>query len=204
VKDIGELNNSLGSGHSALVGKVKRAWQDTGYVLSYFGKGIKGRRNYLKFVEQGIPLGRRPEMVGGGLIRSLGGWSAVLGLRARSDRQQSDQRILGDGEFVQAVWEEMDERGKDNLRVNRQKVGLGDLAERVCGVHGVSVNELRAGSRRRGVVRARQDFSQAAGKLLGYAGAEVGRYLGVTSSCVTRVASQEERLEDLQRRYKIR
>lgn len=55
-----------------------------------------------------------------------------------------------------------------------------------------------------GVVRARQDFSRAAVKLLGYAGAEVGRYLGVTSSCVTRVASQEERFEDLQVRYKIR
>ena len=68
----------------------------------------------------------------------------------------------------------------------------------------MSVNELRAGSRRRQVVRSRQDFSQAAVKMLGYAGAEVGRHLGVTSSCVTRVASQEERLEDLQVRYKIR
>lgn len=44
----------------------------------------------------------------------------------------------------------MDERGKDKLRVNRQKMGLGELAERVSGVPGVSVNELRAGSRRRG------------------------------------------------------
>ena len=45
---------------------------------------------------------------------------------------------------------EMDAKGKDNLRVNGQKMGLGELAERVCGVHGVSENELRAGSRRRG------------------------------------------------------
>lgn len=73
VKDIEELNDSLWSGHSALVGKVKRPWQDTGYVLSYFGKGIKGRRKYLKFVEEGVPLGPRPEMVGRGLARSLGG-----------------------------------------------------------------------------------------------------------------------------------
>ena len=143
-------------------------------------------------------------MVGGGLVRSLGGWSEVSALRARSDRQPSDQRILGDGEFVQAVWREMDEKGKENLRVNRQKMGLEELAERVCRAHGVSGNELRAGSRRREVVRARQEFSQAAVKLLGYAGAEVGRYLGVTSSCVTRVASQEGRLEDLQIRYKNR
>jgi putative transposase len=204
VKNIGELNDSPWSGHSALVGKAKRPWQDTAYVLSYFGKGMRGRRNYLKFVEEGVPLGRRPEMVGGGLVRSLEGWSEVLALRARNDRQPSDRRILGDGEFVEAVWKEMDERGKNNLRVNRQKMSLGELAERVSAIDGVSMNELRAGSRRREILKARQDFSQVAVKLLGYAGAEVSRYLGVTSSCVTRIASQEERLEDLQIRYKIR
>jgi hypothetical protein len=98
----------------------------------------------------------------------------------------------------------MHERGKDNLRVNRQKMSLGELAERVSGIHGVSRNELRAGSRRREILKARRDFSQVAVKLLGYAGAEVSRYLGVTSSCVTRIASQKERLEDLQVRYRIR
>ena len=66
------------------------------------------------------------------------------------------------------------------------------------------VDELRAGYRRRQVIRSRQDFSQVAVRILGYAGAEVGRYLGVTRSCVTRVASQEERIEVLQVRYKIR
>ncbi len=53
------------------------------------------------------------------------------------------------------------------------------------------------------LILLRQDFSRVAVKLLGYAGAEAGRYLGVTSSCVTRVASQEERLEGLQIRYGI-
>ena len=36
-----------------------------------------------------------------------------------------------------------------------------------------------------------------------YAGSEVARYLEVTDSCVTRVASQEVKLEDLQIRYNI-
>jgi len=127
-----------------------------------------------------------------------------MALRSRNDKQLSDQRILGDGEFVQAMWKEMDERGKENLRVNRQRLGLGELAERVCGGHGVSVNELRAGSRRHGVIRARGDFSKVAVNLLGHAGAEVARFLGVTGSCVTRVASQEGRLEDLRIPYRIR
>jgi len=34
VKSIKELNRSPWSGHSALIGYVKRDWQDTGYVLS--------------------------------------------------------------------------------------------------------------------------------------------------------------------------
>ena len=30
------------------------------------------------YVRNGIPLGRRPELVGGGLIRNLGGWENML------------------------------------------------------------------------------------------------------------------------------
>ncbi len=203
VKDMEELNHSPWSGHSVLAGKVKRDWQNTRYVLSYFGKGKKGRRNYLNFVEEGVGLGRRPEMVGGGLVRSLGGWSEVLALRVRKGRQPSDQRILGDGEFVEAMWKDMDERRKENFRVSGQRMSLAELVERISGEHGVSVNELRAGSRRRDVRRAREEFSHVAVKLLGYSGAEVGRYLGVTSSCVTRIASYEQDLNDLQIRYGI-
>jgi len=83
VKSIKELNRSPWSGHSALIGYVKRDWQDTGYVLSLFGKRGSGKSKYKEFVKNGIDVGRRPELVGGGLIRSLGGWAEVLALRAR-------------------------------------------------------------------------------------------------------------------------
>lgn len=96
VKNLSELNRSPWTGHSALVGKKKKGWQDTEYILSFFGNGPKGMKKYLEFIQEGIPLGRRPELVGGGLIRSLGGWSAVLALRGRIERQIVDARILGD------------------------------------------------------------------------------------------------------------
>ena len=83
VKSIKELNRSPWSGHSALIGYVKRDWQDTGYVLSLFGNGGSGKSRYMEFVKNGIDAGRRPELVGGGLIRSLGGWAEVLALRSR-------------------------------------------------------------------------------------------------------------------------
>ena len=190
VSGIEELNRSPWSGHSALVGYVRRDWQDTAYVLSFFGGGHNGKRRYLRFVEEGAELGRRPELIGGGLIRSLGGWAEVLALRARGDRQVSDQRVLGDGEFVERVLSEMDEVSKENLRVRASRGrDLSSLAKRVCKVNGVSVGELRSGSRRREISDARQVLSSLAVKELGYSGAEVARYLGVTTSCVTRVVS---------------
>jgi len=36
VKDITELSQSPWSGHSALMDKVKREWQNSEYVLSFF------------------------------------------------------------------------------------------------------------------------------------------------------------------------
>ncbi len=84
------------------MGKKKRPWQDVGYVLSFFGKPLReARKRYLQYVESGIELGRRPELVGGGLIRSLGGWRAVKNARfSGQDRMKGDHRILGDSAFV--------------------------------------------------------------------------------------------------------
>ena len=203
VKDLRGLRKSPGSGHSVIMGEVKRPWQDTGYVLANFGKGSRGRRNYLKFVEDGVAMGRRSEMVGGGLVRSLGGWSAVLALRERGDRQASDERILGDGDFVEAVLEEVEEKGKENWRGKEIRMELSTLAGKVCQAHGVSLGELRSGSRREDVIEARARFSEVAVKGLGYSGAEVARYLGVTSSCVTRVVSKGGMEEDWQAQYGI-
>ena len=42
------------SGHSALAGKVKREWQNTEYVLSFFGSAKDSRKNYLQYVKKGI------------------------------------------------------------------------------------------------------------------------------------------------------
>jgi len=193
VKDIKELNCCRWSGHSALVGKVDRKWQDCEYVLSCFGKGPQAQKNYLKYVEKGIPQGRRPELVGGGLIRSLGGWSAVLALRGRGEKQASDTRILGDSEFVQEVTSDLDNLVKKNLRLSGRQVDIITLAGRVCKKHGISLGELRSGSRRREIVEARGIVSWIAVRELGYSGADVARYLGVTNSCITKSVSSGEK-----------
>jgi len=45
----------------------------------------------------GVSQGRKPDLVGGGLIRSLGGWKEVKKPRLnRQDGVKGDERILGD------------------------------------------------------------------------------------------------------------
>lgn len=65
-KDMSALNRYPWTGHSMLTGKVKRVWQDTDTVLSYFGTGRKGAiLHYESFVRDGMSYGRRPDLVGG-------------------------------------------------------------------------------------------------------------------------------------------
>lgn len=201
LTDLQELNHSPFSGHSALMDRTRREWQETEYVLSFFGEGRKRIKKYLEFIQEGIPLGQRPFLVGGGLIRSSGGWSAVLALRGRGEKESADARILGDGDFVQGVLSEMDDFAKENLRIPHYTKNLSVLAQKVCDRNKLTLEELRSGSRRPVVGKARGELSQAGVQLLGFSGAEIARYLGVTNSCVTRAVSLGGDLSDLRERY---
>lgn len=188
--DIKQLNRYPWSGHSALLGRVKREWQDTGYVLSFFGEGSKARRNYLAYVTEGVNQGRRPELVGGGLIRSMGGWSEVLAMRSQKERVPYDQRILGDGDFVEGLQSAFDDLIQKNRSISGQTLDLETLTEQIGAKYGLLPGELRSGSRRREAVRARGEIARRGVRELGYSGAEVARYLGVTTSCVNRVVGK--------------
>jgi len=102
VVDMKGLGRYSYCGHNALIGKKKREWQDVEYVLGFFGRRVsEARKGYVSYVKKGIALGRRPELVGGGLIRSVGGWDEVKNMRLTGqDRIKSDQRILGKSDFV--------------------------------------------------------------------------------------------------------
>ena len=151
------------------------------------------RRNYLNYVKEGIELGHRPELVGGGLIRSLGGWSAVFALRRRKEMHAFDSRILGDSDFVNEIKSDLNDLVKKNLRISGRQIDLEELAKRVCKKNKISLGELCSGSRRGEIVKARKIVSWIAVCELGYSGAEVARYLGVTNSCVTRLLSSGEK-----------
>jgi len=57
---------------------------------------------------------------------------------------------------------------------------------------GINEGELRMGRKKREVVRARRIFSRLAVKKMGFSGAEIARFLGVTTSAINRLANSEE------------
>ena len=76
--------------------------------------------------------------------------------------------------------------------MSRPGIELPTLARRVITGEGVTEREMRSGSRRPPIVRARRLFCQVAVQGLGYSGAGVARFLGVTTSSVNRLAVSEE------------
>ncbi len=193
VKDLRELRGYPWAGHSAIIGKQERGWQDVGAVLGYFGRRKKRAIvAYENYVGEGIEKGRRPELVGGGLIRSMGGWSEVLSLRRRGEKTVSDERILGSGEFIEQLLLEAEGKAKETLGWRGRIPDLPRLLSEISKKEDVEEEKVRGGDRRRSVVGARKVFCRVAVKRLGYTGAAVARFLGVTTSSVNRYASSEE------------
>ena len=94
VDSLAKLDRYRYCGHSVLIGRVNNDWQDRDYVLKWFGsKEGEAKRAYRQFVKKGIDQGRRPDLVGGGLIRFQGGWSAVKAIRRLGVREKLDERF---------------------------------------------------------------------------------------------------------------
>jgi putative transposase len=187
VKELAKLDRYRWCGHSVLMGKVDHGWQDRTYVLSWFGKTEKvSLRAYRQYMEEGIPLGRRPELVGGGLIRSAGGWSQVISRRRKEEPTVSDERILGGGDFVQTVLEEAANGIRHQLPNDRRVREAKRTIDKVCKEKAVCVEELRSGSRRRLVSRVRSQLTQQLVRNLGLSQAEAARLLGVTTPAIAK------------------
>jgi REP element-mobilizing transposase RayT len=193
VADIKDLGKYPWSGHAVVIGTMKREWQETDTVLAYFGRRRREAiKRYKEFIKEGLAQGRRDDLKGGGLVRSSGGWSQVLSLRSREDKIASDERILGSSEFVQSIISEASEKEKDGLRLALKKHGLSSIAKMISAREGIEETALRSGNKRMEVVKSRKIFCQLAVKKLGCSGAEVARYLGITTSAVNRMASAED------------
>jgi hypothetical protein len=168
------------------MGKRKRPWQDVDYVLHSFGKRVgNARKEYLAYVEAGVELGRRRDLVGGGLVRSLGGWTKAEKLRLRGqDHIKSDERILGDSDFVDLVLAQAKEHYTRECGLRKQGYDLEKIAERVAEIYGIKAGEIFARGRQKRRVSARSLFCFWAVRELGNSLASLAVRLGMSPAGV--------------------
>ena len=114
-------------------------------MLRFFGNYLgEARRRYRQFVKNGVDQGSRPELQGGGLVRSAGGKKAALIARKKEEREKGDERILGNGGFVGRVLEEADELEERRVQY---KISIHELIERVTEDIVIDIRDLMSSKR---------------------------------------------------------
>ena len=187
VADLKALDRYPFCGHSALMGEKRYQWQDIKYVLGFYGTKIgAARKKYRAYVEQGIAVGRRPELVGGGLIRSLGGWDEVKNMRLTGqERIKSDQRILGESNFVQDVLSESEENLTRKYKLKRLGFDFEKVVEKVALIFQLEKEYITAKGRQKERVQARDLACYWSSVELGISMANLSEKLGMTIAAVS-------------------
>lgn len=187
VKTLSELDKFSWCGHSVLLGKKNNNWQDRDYVLKWFGnKENEAKRGYHQFVKNGINEGRRPELVGGGLIRSAGGWSTVKSLRRLGMLEIGDERILGSSDFVKQVIEESGDLLKYQFPTGELKNKIKRVIKQECKKGKIDIEALQAGGRNREISKVRLKLVNILVNKYGVSQAEAARQLGVSTSAIAK------------------
>ena len=187
VKGFNELKTYPYSGHSVLMGKVKCDWQDTEYVLRLFGKSIgPARRAYNAFVSKGVSYGKRPDLVGGGLLRSAGGWLELKELRDSGIRIKGDERILGSSDFVESVLKQAQEDLEERHRLKTHGIDVDILLVYVAQHYKIDPEDLKTASKEATITKARTVLCYLAVRKLMISCAEVARSLRISPATVSR------------------
>ena len=199
VKDIKGLNKYPYCGHYALMGKTESGFQDVDYVLNLFGeKVLEARRLYLKFVRNGIAAGRRPDLTGGGLVRSAGGWSALKAMRNDESRMKGDERILGQGDFVESVLKAAQENLDRKSKIRALGYDFDWLVGRVLGLFDLTFNELLTGGKQRKMVQARSVLCYWGTRELGMSAVSISKKLNIASSTASESAMRGKQIVENQ------
>jgi REP element-mobilizing transposase RayT len=203
VQDLKQLDTFPYAGHSVVMGKKKKDWQDTDYVLKWFNnRKALARRRYRDFIKKGIAAGKRSDLVGGGLVRSAGGWSALKALRKAKVHLKGDERILGDSDFVLQVLKTANEALEQKYRLKAQGMDIEKIAERVADLLDMSPGDVWAQGKYSKIVNARSMLCFWAVRELGVSMSSLARRLKISPRAVSKSVLRGEKIID-QHKYSL-
>jgi REP element-mobilizing transposase RayT len=195
VPDIKTLDKYPWSGHSVIMGKEKNEWQDTDYVLRLFSeKKFQARRQYRSFVQNGVADGRRPDLIGGGLLRSSGGWSAIKECRKAGIRLKGDERILGDSKFVEQVLDSENERLERRYILEAKGCDFDMVVKRVAEILDMKAEDVLRLGKQPLSVKARSLVSYWANRELGMTTVQIAERLNICQSAASRSSLRGEKI----------
>ncbi len=185
---IDDLDHYPWTGHAVLLGNVDFPAQDTDLILGHFGNSVgEARQVYREFVRQGAAMEDLPDLEGGGLRRSSGGWELVERIGRGREKWAFDERILGTPEFVERVLNGApnNEEVVPSTRALRP-LDLDCLCRLVAERLSLTVDEIRSKSLRRCVLDARAIFSHVAVEHHALSLCATARYLRVSKQSIAR------------------
>jgi hypothetical protein len=166
-------------------------------VLGLFAtKRLQARERYRSFVEKGIKQGRRKDLTGGGLLRSAGGWLSVKALRETKIFYKSDERILGNSDFVESVLANADEQMERKYVLQVAGLDLDGLVKIVAGITGVQPSRIFSPAKDRSRVRARSLLCYWANRELGITLAELSRRTRISPSSISMSVHRGEQIAE--------
>jgi REP element-mobilizing transposase RayT len=155
AKDLGDLVRFPWCGHGVLLGRRQAGWQAIDVVLKRFGSGIgRARSAYAVFVAEGVKAGHRPELTGGGLLRSAGGVVEFVRRRRSGEEMLGDERVLGEGDFVERIMKKA-EGWEDERSKKRRKWSVAEVIARAARHAGIETSKVKGGSKIPAQCRAR-------------------------------------------------
>ncbi len=179
VRDIDGLGKYRWCSHGALIGRSKQGFVERDYVLSHFGDTRKqALQKYETLIRDRQNKYKGGEYSGGGLIKSMGGLANVLDLRRGGEKEKIDDRILGSGDFIEAVLKKVEE--PESAKMSRQ-----EAVNEVKLITGVGYEELSGKSRERRIVKGRAAYCYLRRERGGASGTELMKELGVASGTVS-------------------
>lgn len=196
VEDMKSLDKYKWCGHSVLMNKTSEEWQNIDYVYKLFsGKKRLAIKGYREFVAKGISAGKRQDLTGGGLLRSIGGWSVLKGFRNAGIRVKGDERILGDSDFVENVLKAAEEEFEQKYELRAKGYDFNRVIQRVAEVMGMEIEQVTAFGKSPPTVKARSLLCFWAHRKLGMTTIEIGKKLNICQSAVSRSSIRGEKIE---------
>ena len=195
VSSMQELQDYPYCGHSRFLGSVVSPWQETQEVLLRFeAEQKRARLLYEIFVAEGLAAGKRPELTGGGLVRSAGGWQEIILARHLGSFLKSDERILGDSDFVESVLGAAEEQLERESLYHSEGVDFDQVVQRVADLLHLTVAEVLQSGKKPMAVQARSLLCYWATREVGISATELAIRLGLSQSAVSRSALRGEHL----------